>query len=131
MGTLLQRRLVLLIPLALFSVSLQAQSPKSKTPIDEYKESASNTYFVTCGKEPPYKTRTAVSPVLVSPNGENAAFAKVRVRVGGGVGCLNESELFIKVGKNQTFKRVLLIKPEEQQQANGLKLVDWSPDKIS
>ncbi|MCU1285616.1 MAG: hypothetical protein JWO13_1966 [Acidobacteriales bacterium] len=104
---------------------------QGKTTPVEYKEGPTNTYFVSCGNQPPYKPRTAVSPVLVSPNGENAAYAKVRVSVGGDIDCYNESELFVRLGKAAEFKRVFQIKPVQGELGNGMKLVDWSPDNTS
>src|SRR6476661_2158619 len=63
----------------LLTTSLLTLSPPlwSQTNDSEYIESPTNTYWVTCGKEPPYRPRTAVSPVLISADKLKQAFARV------------------------------------------------------
>jgi hypothetical protein len=123
-------RLWLSAALSVSALAFGQSSPQasSKHLSDEYKQSPTNTSYVSCGDKPPYKARTAVSPVLLSPNGENAAYVKVRLSLDGPVGCSNETELFVRSGKNGIFKRVVDMRSSEQYSGNGIKLVDWSPD---
>lgn len=83
-----------------------------------------NTFWVTCGYQPPYKEHTATSPVLISPNGQYSAFARVTASEK----CENTSKLFIRGAKSSIYRQVFSEKPTAEQLGNGIKIVDWSPD---
>ena len=113
-----------LIPLffAVFCSLLCGQSNKDDP--SENIPGLHNTFWVTCGDQPPYKEHTATSPVLISPNGQYSAFARVTASEK----CQNTSTLFIRGAKSSTYRQVFSEKPSEGQLGNGMKIVDWSPD---
>lgn len=100
----------------------------AQTEQSEYVESPTNTYWVTCGKDPPYHSRTATSPPLVSPDKLKRAFARVAATTTGLNSCSSESKLFFRGPHDRSFRVIYLIPSTVSEGMNGLRLVDWSPD---
>lgn len=100
----------------------------AQTEQSEYVESPTNTYWVTCGKDPPYHSRTATSPALVSPDKLKRAFARVAARTTGLNSCSSESKLFFRAPHDRSFRVIYLIPSTVSEGMNSLRLVDWSPD---
>ena len=117
--------LVAVVVVALLSLGI---GQSNQTP-EEYVESPTNTYWVSCGNgDSPYKSRTATSLVLVSPDGANQAFTRATANAINEGSCENESKIFLRDRRFGDYKLIFSQKPEEYTTGNGVRLVDWSPD---
>jgi hypothetical protein len=99
----------------------------SQTSDDKY----TPPYYIDCGREPPYKSQSARSRVLSSPDGTRQAYAEAKARVDSEGGCTNTSAVFVRQSGG-AFELVFFQAPTEEPSGmlfgNGVKLIDWSKD---
>lgn len=95
---------------------------------DKYRESPENTYFVSCGQQPPYVSKTAQSHILISPGKSHRAYTIASAEVSSG-NCVNNSKLFVQSPeKSAQYEIVFLQVPTELERGNGIRIIDWSRD---
>jgi hypothetical protein len=95
------------------------------TPDPKFTQSPNNPYNVNCGDIPPYKSQSARSTVLSSPDGNRDAYAEAKARWVGS--CVNTSAVFVR-DKDGAYQLVFLQEPTEELVGNGIRLIDWSKD---
>ncbi len=117
----------------LMSASAGAQT--SPAPAPQNTPNANNPELVTCGKKPPFASRTARGNTLVAPDQKHRAYAEVEAtalyaqRPSGYAGplCINNSRLFVAPNTGE-FKLKFLQEPADVENGNFLRLIDWSSD---
>jgi hypothetical protein len=92
-----------------------------------FTRSPSNPYNVNCGDQPPYKSQSARSTVLSSPDGNRDAYAEAKARWVEEGSCVNTSAVFVR-DKDGAFQPVFLQEPTQELVGNGIRLIDWSKD---
>jgi hypothetical protein len=113
-----------LLTAGLNSATARAQKI-SALPPPESARSPETPYSLTCGNSPPYKSQSARSRVLLSPDGNREAYAEAKAQWVGS--CVNTSYVFVSA-KNSASQLVFLQEPTEELVGNGVRLIDWSKD---
>jgi hypothetical protein len=90
-----------------------------------FARSSSNPYNVNCGDKPPYKSQSARSTILSSPDGNRDAYAEAKARWVEEGSCVNTSAVFVR-DKDGAFQLVFLQQPTQELVGNGIRLIDWS-----
>jgi hypothetical protein len=83
-------------------------------------------YYLDCGRVPPYRSRSARTPILSSPDGQKEAYAEASARAQG-EHCSNRSAVFVRQN-GDAFELIFLQQPEEMLLGNGVRIIDWSKD---
>src|SRR3984893_12454850 len=97
----------------------------STVQLPESAPSPENPYNVNCGNKPPYKSQSARSRVLLSPDRNREAYAEAKSQWIGS--CVNTSAVFVRA-KSNAYQLVFLQEPTEEMVGNGVRLIDWSKD---
>jgi hypothetical protein len=88
-------------------------------------------YYLDCGREPPYKSQSASSRGLSSPDDKREAYAEVKARAASEQDCKNTSAVFVREGGGAfdlVFFQAPIAEPTGMLDGNGVKLIDWSKD---
>lgn len=116
----------LLITAAL-GTALASGQQGQPTPSNKY----APPYYIDCGHEPPYRSQSARSRVLSSPDGTREAYAEAKARVDSEGGCTNTSAVFVRQSGG-AFELAFFQAPTDEPTGilfgNGVKLIDWSKD---
>src|ERR1700730_2319991 len=99
-------------------------SPQEAPPAPDSKYAP--PYYLDCGREAPYKSRSARTRVLSSPDGTTDAYGETKARAEGG-GCSNTSVVYVRQNGG-VFQLVFFQAPTELTLGNGVRLIDWSKD---
>jgi hypothetical protein len=110
---------------ASFSASTALAQKISTVQPPDSAPSPENPYNVNCGNKPPYKSQSARSRVLLSPDGNREAYAEAKSQWVGS--CVNTSAVFVRA-KSSAYELVFLQEPTEEMVGNGVRLIDWSKD---
>jgi hypothetical protein len=116
----------LLITAAL-GTALASGQQGQPTPSNKY----APPYYIDCGQQPPYKSRSARSRVLSSPDGKGEAYAEAKARLGLQGACTNTSAVFVRQSGGAfelVFFQAPIEEPTGEDFGNGVKLIDWSKD---
>jgi hypothetical protein len=91
-----------------------------------------NTLYVTCGDDSSH-SRSEKSAILVSPDAKYRAYVTVNTTAFPSfmIECTNISRLFIADQKGKQYKVAFEESPSvgTTETGNGLKIVDWSPQR--
>jgi hypothetical protein len=90
------------------------------------RKSADGSYYLSCGEKEPYASRTAQSPVAVSPDGKHSAYVETKANWIHGQ-CVNSSRVFVQ-NDSGSYETVFLQEPTEMLMGNGIRVIDWSKD---
>jgi hypothetical protein len=93
------------------------------------RKSADGSYYLSCGEKEPYASRTAQSPVAVSPDGKHSAYVETKANWIHGQ-CVNSSRVFVQ-NDSGSYETVFLQEPTEMLMGNGIRVIDWSKDSSS
>jgi hypothetical protein len=88
-------------------------------------------FYMDCGNAPPYKSQSACTPVMTSPDGSFEAYGETNARADSNGGCANTSYVFVRRGDGdyqQVFLQGLFKDPNGNEDGNGVRLIDWSRD---